>query len=99
MKTATVTETKNNLSALLDRVRHGESILILDRGIPVAKLEPRGKEGGVAPEGRLERLIRKGIVTPAKRPLDRELFAKPPLATRTGVSAVDLLLEERRQGR
>ncbi len=39
MKRATLTETKNNLSALVDQVRHGETILILDRGRPVARLE------------------------------------------------------------
>ena len=36
MKTATLTETKNQLSALIDQVRHGETILILDRGRAVA---------------------------------------------------------------
>jgi len=30
MKRATLTETKNNLSALVDQVQHGETILILD---------------------------------------------------------------------
>ena len=40
MKTATITQTKNGLSALLDRVRHGETIVITDRSRPVARLEP-----------------------------------------------------------
>ena len=40
MKTATITEAKNGLSALIDRVRAGEQVLITDRGIPVARLEP-----------------------------------------------------------
>jgi len=40
MKRATLTETKNNLSALVDQVQHGETIVILDRGRPVARLEP-----------------------------------------------------------
>jgi len=49
MKRASVTDAKNGLSALLDRVRHGESILIEDRGIPVAQLNPvTGTGGGVA---------------------------------------------------
>ncbi len=39
MKRATLTDTKNNLSALVDQVQHGETILILDRGRPVARLE------------------------------------------------------------
>ena len=40
MKTATITQTKNGLSALLDRVQHGETIVITDRSRPVARLEP-----------------------------------------------------------
>jgi len=31
---------KDGLSALLDRVKAGETILIMDRGVPVAGLEP-----------------------------------------------------------
>src|SRR5678809_661438 len=38
MKTATLTEAKNQLSALIDLVRHGETIVITDRGRPVARL-------------------------------------------------------------
>ena len=34
-----MTETKNRLSALVDQVRHSETIVILDRGRPVARLE------------------------------------------------------------
>ena len=40
MQTVSVTEAKNNLSKLLKKVRHGQTILILDRKIPVARLEP-----------------------------------------------------------
>jgi prevent-host-death family protein len=39
MLVATITEAKNRLSALIDQVRSGESVLIVDRGIPVARLE------------------------------------------------------------
>jgi prevent-host-death family protein len=38
MKKATITEAKNQLSSLIDRVRHGETIVITDRGRPVARL-------------------------------------------------------------
>ena len=40
MKKASITEAKNNLSALIDRVKGGSSVLIVDRGRPVARLEP-----------------------------------------------------------
>ena len=38
MKTATITEIKNGLSAIIDQVRAGESVLITDRGLVVARL-------------------------------------------------------------
>ena len=62
MKMASITEAKNNLSALIDRVKNGASILIVDRGRPVARLEPvRGAESD-DDDGRLARLVRDGVV-------------------------------------
>ena len=40
METATITQVKNGLSAYIDKVKAGESILVTDRGVPVAVLEP-----------------------------------------------------------
>lgn len=97
MKTATITQAKNGLSALLDRVRAGESVLITDRGRPVARLEPATSlDSG---DGRLLRLERAGIVRPGS--------AAPPVATIRrraprpvgSASAVAALLDERRDGR
>jgi prevent-host-death family protein len=97
MKTATITQAKNGLSALIDRVRAGESIVLLDRGTPVARLEPIG--GRADPEGRLRRLeraglVRVGVTTP---PIDVLLEPGPPV--KPGTSAVQALIEERRSGR
>jgi len=36
MRRTSISETKNQLSALIDRVRNGERILITDRNRPVA---------------------------------------------------------------
>ena len=96
MKKATLTETKNNLSALVDQVQHGETILILDRGRPVARLESVvGVEDD--PEGRLARLERQGLLRRASAPLPREiLMAKAPKPS-GGASAVEALLAERRE--
>jgi prevent-host-death family protein len=98
MKRATLTDTKNNLSALVDQVQHGETILILDRGRPVARLESvRGGEDD--PEGRLARLERQGLLRRASTPLPREiLMAKPPRPSK-GAGALEALLAERREGR
>ena len=40
---ATISEVKNGLSAHLRRVRSGESVLILDRGTPIARIVPVGR--------------------------------------------------------
>jgi prevent-host-death family protein len=98
MVTATITEAKNQLSALIDRVRGGESVLILDRGIPVARLES-AIGGGEAGEGKIARLERAGAVRAARTPPATELLSRTPPSPRRGASAVDALLEERREGR
>jgi prevent-host-death family protein len=40
MKTASISEAKNRLSAYIDPVRRGETVQITDRGNPVARLVP-----------------------------------------------------------
>jgi prevent-host-death family protein len=97
MKKASITEAKNNLSSLLDKVKSGSSILIVDRGKPVARLEP--VNGLHDEDGRLMRLVRHGIVRPA-RALSRKALqtTKPPRAKK-GASGVRALLEERRESR
>jgi prevent-host-death family protein len=97
MKTATISETKNGLSALLDRVRAGESVLILDRGVPVARLEP--VQSASATDESLRQLERAGIVLIGQSAPPVELLREPPPAMRKGVSAVAALLEERETGR
>ena len=62
MKTASITQAKNQLSALLDAVRHGETVLIMDRNCPVARLEPVTGMTGMVAEGRLARLERAGLL-------------------------------------
>lgn len=95
MKAATITEAKNGLSALIDLVRAGESILILDRGMPVARLEPIATHPDQT--GRVRRLERAGILRIGSGPPPLDLLRMP--APRSSGSAVDALLEERRSGR
>lgn len=99
MRKASITEAKNNLSALIDSLKGGTPVLIVDRGRPVARLEPviGGPEKGQ--EGRLARLVRDGIVRPPRAALPRSLFRSPPPSAETGASVLAALLEERREGR
>jgi len=98
VKKASITEAKNRLSALIDRVKGGSSVLIVDRGRPVARLEPAG--GLTADDdGRLARLVRDGIVRPARGGTPKAVFATEPPHARPGASGVRALVEERREGR
>ena len=97
MKTATITQAKNGLSALIDRVRSGESILILDRGVPVARLEPVA--GLADATGRLQRLERAGLIRVGEAPPPLDLLRMTAPELMPGVSAVRTLVEERREGR
>ena len=98
MKKASITEAKNNLSALIDSVKGGSPVLIVDRGRPVARLEP---VAGVHrdDDSRLARLVREGIVRPARLSVAKDLFATKPPRLKKGVSGVRTLLDERRDGR
>jgi len=98
MKRATLTDAKNNLRALVDQVQHGETILILDQGRPVARLESVRGEGD-DPEGRLARLERQGLLRRGSAPLPREILMARPLRPSEGASALEALLAERRDGR
>ena len=98
MKKASITEAKNNLSALIDGVKAGSPVLIVDRGRPVARLEPVMEAGGDT-SGHLSRLVRGGIVRPARAPMAMNLFATKPPRPKGAASAVKALLEERRTGR
>jgi prevent-host-death family protein len=64
MKKAGIAELKNNLSRYLDQVKNGESILVLDRNQPVARIVPlhRVPRGTVEQDDRLARLERKGLI-------------------------------------
>jgi prevent-host-death family protein len=97
VKKASITEAKNNLSALIDRVKGGAPVLIVDRGRPVARLEPVTSIG--SEDDRLARLVRDGLVRPARGVTPKTVFAAPPPRAKKGASGVRALLDERREGR
>ena len=94
MKTASVSEAKAKLSALLDLVRAGETVVILQRGRPVARLVPAVEADDV--QGRLARLERAGLIRRGRGRLVERVLAPGP---RARASVVEALLEERREGR
>ena len=67
MKTATISHAKNHLSELLAGVKRGETVLILERDRPIARIVPvEGTER--SDDERLTDLERRGIIRRAARP-------------------------------
>jgi len=97
MKKASISEIKNGLSAYIAQVRAGESILVTDRGVAVARLDPvvRGDE----PTGRLARLERAGLVRPGTASPPVDLLRTPAPRPKGDASALRALLDERRHAR
>jgi prevent-host-death family protein len=103
MRKASITEAKNGMSALIDSLKGGSPVLIVDRGRPVARLEPVSGDCAVGQDwgqnGRLARLTRDGLVRPRRTRPPLALFSGEPPPALAGASAVDALIEERREGR
>ena len=96
MKTATISQTKNGLSSLLDQVKAGEPLLITDRGVPVARVEPVATSDD--PAGRKQRLARAGLLNLGSGVLPQEFLDGPTVHAPRGYSLVESVLEERRSG-
>ncbi|MGH9468678.1 MAG: type II toxin-antitoxin system Phd/YefM family antitoxin [Terriglobales bacterium] len=98
MKTASITDAKNNLSKLIDGLRGGP-VVILDRGRPVARLEATDFSAAAEQEGRIADLERRGVLMPASEPLPRDFYTRPLVKLPKGASVLQALLEERDEGR
>lgn len=94
MKQARVSDLKNQLSRYLDYVRNGETVLVLDRNIPVAELKPITEKTSNV---KLAALERKGIIRRGSARLPNKFFNQT-LGGR-GAGVLKALLEEREKGR
>ena len=93
MITSNVSNTKNKLSELLQRVQQGEVVTILDRNKPVARLvpiSPREEESHTAS------LIAAGVVQP---PVDPTRYVPQPIMDGGDYSLLDTLLAMREEER
>lgn len=90
---------KNQLIGSLDRVGQAETNLIMDRGRPVARIEPVAREGEGEEFGRLAHLERGGILRRAASPARSRLRLEPPPRPLEGASLLQALLVERGDGR
>jgi antitoxin (DNA-binding transcriptional repressor) of toxin-antitoxin stability system len=99
MKRATISQTKNQLSALLEHVKRGEEVLILERDVPIARIVPVHGVGPRDTGSMLAELERRGVIRTGRTPPDAKLTARlgPPPAARGDILAA--LLAEREEGR
>lgn len=98
MRTVSVSDAKNGLSALLREVRGGATIVITDRGVPVAHLSPPASLSGVSPRS-IELAQRGRLVLGEREPTGDWARAEPPVETVGGASIVAALHAERNEGR
>lgn len=96
---ATISEVENGLSAYLRRVRAEESVLVLDRGTPVARIVPVGRAleharhaGDVDEDARIERLERAGGLARRSFESPLEVLGQP---FDRGAGILEALLDER----
>jgi prevent-host-death family protein len=85
-------ELKTRLGTYLERVRNGETLILTDRGRPVAELKPiTRKRDGL--EARLDELAALGIIT---KPVHRKLSPfKPIRGIKHGLTSA--ILEDRKE--
>lgn len=95
MHKAGIAELKARLSEYLARVKRGAEVVVTERGVPIAKLVPLGREE--SRDSRRERLIRDGLLVPGRRELLKKL--RPPRGKKTSYGVLEALLAEREEGR
>ena len=95
----TISEVKDGMSAYLRRVKAGESVLVMERKTPIARIVPVGldSQGGregdrVDEEAKLARLEQAGILVRRGSGSPLDVLGQP---LRAGAGVLEALLDER----
>ena len=94
-RTVSVATLKARLSEYLRSARAGETVVVTDRGTPVARLGPMGGAGAL--EGRAEELAAAGLIRPPSQLLDPS-FADAARPHDPEGRSLESILEERAEG-
>ena len=97
MRSATVSKLKATLSEHLARVKAGEEVVVTERGKPIAKIVPIGREQAGVPAHLLE-LARIGLIRLGSGKLPKGFWKMPHPVVPEG-AGVKAVLEERESGR
>ncbi len=98
MKIANIADIKNRLSYYLERVKRGETVLVMDRRTPVARIVPLGSPAAMEPEERrawLRNQVEAGVLRPGHGEAVADIVEFPPEGRHVGASAA--LIRERRR--
>jgi len=93
VKTIGVAKLKAHLSRYLDQVKHGEEVVVTERGLPVAKIVPL--RGTQRTDSRRERLARAGVLQLGAGRLRGSLLKPPKGPVDVGAGVLKALLAER----
>ena len=99
MKKANVAELKNRLSHYLAQVKRGETVLVMERSNPIARLIPVPPPGGKSGEEEkawLRHMEASGILRVGPGKGVEEIWKNPPPG-RIATGAVQALIEDRGQ--
>ena len=95
----TISEVKDGMSAYLRRVKAGESVLVMERQTPIARIVPvdldsqGGREGDrVDEEAKLARLEQAGVLVRRGSGSPLDVLGQP---LRAGAGVLEALLDER----
>ena len=93
MRTANIGDLKNKLSAYLRYVRNGEEVIVCDRNVPIARIQPLETRPSLDPEE--ARLVAAGILKLPENPktIDWNMFLGTDFSVMPGQSSVGLALE------
>jgi prevent-host-death family protein len=99
VRRASISEVKNGLSSYVDLVRAGETVVITDRGRPVAQLVPAAHSKSADVDERRALLESRGVLLRATARAGKGFLDRlPPLPKAKG-DALEALLDERNEGR
>jgi antitoxin (DNA-binding transcriptional repressor) of toxin-antitoxin stability system len=93
-----IATSRSKMSGLLRQVRQGETVIILDRGIPVARFEPVAAWDDESYKLMAAKLVKSGDLMPRKKKLGDDFFDMPLTEDKKGAVRA-ALIEERREGR
>jgi prevent-host-death family protein len=102
MRTVTISRLKNELSAFLELAKRGETIVVLDRTVPVARIVSAvTSEGKVEDEDeiRLRQLEAGGVIRRGDPAKIEHALKRRPVKLKSGADILEVLLKERDEAR